>query len=610
MANVTGYNRKLASLLRKAGVVDETSFTPLVEKANKENAHLASLVVGEKLLDELTLIGLVSEDSGWPPIDLDKLKVDLDDLRAMNKGNDLLAEDACKFNGVLPIALAGDHATVAVINPYDVVALDNLKLQIGRQVIPVVSSERAILKAIEQAFHAQDKAVEQMMEDMKGIDDDIDLDKKKQKEEEKDDAALESSGDDAPAVKAVKSIISMAIKRGASDIHIEPYEKKVRVRLRVDGILLEVLELPKKLERSLCSRIKIMTDTMNIAERGKPQDGRIAVSMDGVKCDIRVSSLPLVWGEKICMRLLAKGNLKDMKELNLEPQVFDILSRGLGAPQGMVLVTGPTGSGKSTTLYSCLKTVMNPEENVNTVEDPVEYELEGINQCHVNPKRGLTFANALRALLRQDPDTVMIGEIRDQETIEIAVKAALTGHLVLSTLHTNDAPSTITRIIDMGIEPLMVASTLNVVLAQRLGRRLCSNCKLDAPREDYPDRAQLLHMGFKPEDVEGLKLKKAVGCSLCSNGYKGRFALVECLEMNDRIRKIIIGGGTDLEIRKVALETGMISLRRAGLLNVMRGVTTLEEVLRNTVGDESEPMPKKSKVTEEQETAEEPAETK
>lgn len=590
MANVTGYNRKLASLLRKAGLVDEAAFAPLVEKANKESALLASLVVTEKLLDELTLIGLVSEDSGWPPLDLDKLKVDIEELRSLNKGADLLAEDACKYHGVLPIALAGDHATVAVVNPYDVVALDNLKLQIGRQVIPVVSSERAIIKAIDLAFHAQDKAVEQMMEDMKGIDDDVDLDKKKQPDE-KDDAALESAGDDAPAVKAVKAILSMAIKRGASDIHIEPYEKKVRVRLRIDGVLIEVMDLPKKLERSLCSRVKIMTDTMNIAERGKPQDGRISVSMDGKKCDIRVNSLPLVWGEKICMRLLAKGNLKDMKELNLEPQVFDILSRGLSAPQGMVLVTGPTGSGKSTTLYSCLKTVMNPEENVNTVEDPVEYELEGINQCHVNPKRGLTFASALRALLRQDPDTVMIGEIRDQETIEIAVKAALTGHLVLSTLHTNDAPSTITRIIDMGIEPLMVASTVNVVLAQRLGRRLCSNCKADMPKEEYPDRAQLIHMGFKAEDLEDLKMKKAVGCSLCNNGYKGRFALVECLEMNDRLRKVIIGGGSDIEIRKIALETGMISLRRAGLLNVMRGMTTLEEVIRNTVGDDTGPPP-------------------
>ncbi|HAT11521.1 MAG TPA: type II secretion system protein GspE [Planctomycetes bacterium] len=606
MSNVTGYNRKLASLLRKAGLVDEASFLPLVEKANKESALLASLVVGEKLLDELTLIGLVSEDSGWPPLDLDKLKIDMDELRSMNKGNDLLAEDACKFHGVLPIAIAGDHATVAVVNPYDVVALDNLKLQIGRQVIPVVSSERAILKAIDQAFHAQDKAMEQMMEDMKGIDDDVDLDKKKQEPDEKDDAALESAGDDAPAVKAVKAILSMAIKRGASDIHIEPYEKKVRVRLRIDGVLLEVMDLPKKLERALCSRVKIMTDTMNIAERGKPQDGRISVSMEGKKCDIRVNSLPLVWGEKICMRLLAKGNLKDMKELNLEPQVFDILSRGLSAPQGMVLVTGPTGSGKSTTLYSCLKTVMTPEENVNTVEDPVEYELEGINQCHVNPKRGLTFASALRALLRQDPDTVMIGEIRDQETIEIAVKAALTGHLVLSTLHTNDAPSTITRIIDMGIEPLMVASTLNVVLAQRLGRRLCSNCKTDLAKDEYPDKAQLLHMGFKPEDLEGLNLKKAVGCSLCSNGYKGRFALVECLEMNDRLRKIIIGGGTDIEIRKVALETGMISLRRAGLLNVMRGITTLEEVVRNTVGDETEKPEKLTKKSESEAEAEEP----
>ena len=606
MSNVTGYNRKLATLLRKAGLVDEASFLPLVEKANKESALLASLVVGEKLLDELTLIGLVSEDSGWPPLDLDKLKVDMEELRSMNKGNDLLAEDACKFHGVLPIAIAGDHATVAVVNPYDVVALDNLKLQIGRQVIPVVSSERAILKAIDQAFHAQDKAMEQMMEDMKGIDDDVDLDKKKQEPDEKDDAALESAGDDAPAVKAVKAILSMAIKRGASDIHIEPYEKKVRVRLRIDGVLLEVMDLPKKLERALCSRVKIMTDTMNIAERGKPQDGRISVSMEGKKCDIRVNSLPLVWGEKICMRLLAKGNLKDMKELNLEPQVFDILSRGLAAPQGMVLVTGPTGSGKSTTLYSCLKTVMTPEENVNTVEDPVEYELEGINQCHVNPKRGLTFASALRALLRQDPDTVMIGEIRDQETIEIAVKAALTGHLVLSTLHTNDAPSTITRIIDMGIEPLMVASTLNVVLAQRLGRRLCSNCKTDLAKDEYPDKAQLLHMGFKPEDLEGLNLKKAVGCSLCSNGYKGRFALVECLEMNDRIRKVIIGGGTDLEIRKIALETGMISLRRAGLLNVMRGITTLEEVVRNTVGDETEKPEKLPKKSESEAEAEEP----
>jgi type IV pilus assembly protein PilB len=589
MANVIGYNRKLSTLLKKNGLAEEAQIQPLIEKANKEGALLASMVVAQGMLDELTLLGMVSEDSGWPTLDLDKITIDMDDLKAHNKGIDIVTEDQAKFHAALPLALIGDFLTLAVANPYDVVMLDNLKLQLGKQIMPVVTTERALAKATETAFHAQEKAVADLMDSM-GTDDDLSVTeqgKKEDDEKDKDDAALEAAGEDSPAVKAVKAILSMAIRKGASDIHIEPYEKKVRVRLRIDGILYETMDLPKKLERALCSRIKIMTDTMNIAERGKPQDGRIAVSMEGKKCDIRVSSLPLVYGEKICMRILAKGNLKDMKELNLEPQVFDILQRGLGAPQGMVLVTGPTGSGKSTTLYSCLKTVMTPEENVNTVEDPVEYELEGINQCHVNPKRGLTFASALRALLRQDPDTIMIGEIRDQETIEIAVKAALTGHLVLSTLHTNDAPSTITRIIDMGIEPLMVASTVNVVLAQRLGRRLCPNCKAEMPRAEWPDANALLKVGYVPEDLETMKMWKPMGCSLCANGYKGRFALVECLEMNDKIRKIIISGGSDIDIRKVAIETGMISLRRAGLLNVMRGITALDEVLRNTVGDEA-----------------------
>jgi type IV pilus assembly protein PilB len=411
------------------------------------------------------------------------------------------------------------------------------------------------------------------------------------KKAENKDQNLEAGSDDSPAVKIVKQVFSIALKKGASDIHIEPMEKRTRIRMRIDGVLHEIFDSPKKLEKAICSRVKILTDTMNIAERGKPQDGRIQISMEGKKCDVRVSSLPLVYGEKICMRILAKGNLKDMKDIGLEPRVFDILQRGLALPQGMVLVTGPTGSGKSTTLYSCLKTVMNPEENVNTVEDPVEYELEGINQCHVNPKRGLTFASALRALLRQDPDTIMIGEIRDQETIEIAVKAALTGHLVLSTLHTNDAPSTITRIIDMGIEPLMVASTVNVVLAQRLGRRLCQTCKAEIPKEEMPAPELLLAQGFQADEIESLKLWKPVGCSLCSKGYKGRFALVECLEMNNEIRRVIIAGGSDLEIRKIAIATGMISLRRAGLLNAMRGVTSVDEIISNTVADEEEKPP-------------------
>lgn len=602
MANLVGFNRKLVALLKKHSLMDDVGLAPLNEQALKESKLLSSLVAANNIVDELTLIGLISEESGHPCLDLEKLTVDIDALKSMNKGNEFIPEDMCKRELVLPIAAIGEFVTLAMANPYDVVLLDNLKLQLGRQIQPVVSCERAILKAIEKCFHAQDQAMAAVMAEIPQ-DDDLQLedgmqddkeDEKKGDKDAKSDADLAAGGEDSPAVKAVKHIISMAIKKGASDIHIEPYEKRTRIRLRMDGILHEVMDLPKKLERALCSRIKIMTDTMNIAERRKPQDGRIAVQMEGKKCDIRVNSLPLVYGEKICMRILAKGNLKDMKEIGFEPQVYDILQRSLAAPQGMVLVTGPTGSGKSTTLYSCLKTVMTPTENVNTVEDPVEYEIEGINQCHVNPKTGLTFAAALRALLRQDPDTIMIGEIRDQETIEIAVKAALTGHLVLSTLHTNDAPSTITRIIDMGIDPLMVASTVNAVLAQRLGRRLCKSCKIEMPKEGYPPPDELIKIGFLPEEIDTLKLWKPVGCSLCSHGYKGRYAIIECLEMNNEIRRVIIGGGSDLDIRKIALATGMIGLRRCALLNAMRGVSTIEEAIGQTVADEKEvpPLPK------------------
>ncbi len=587
MANVAGYNRKLVALLKKNQLADDAQLQPLIDKATKESLLLATLVVSEQLLDEPTLLGLVSEDNGNPVIDLDKLTIDMEGLKQSNKGEEPIPEDVAKFNACIPLDMIGDFLTLAVANPYDVVMMDNLKLQLGKQILPVVSSERAILKAIELSYHKQEKQMQDLMDTMP-TEDELDLGDAKQDQKDQDaedDKELTAMGDDSPAVKVVKQIFAAALKKGASDIHIEPMEKRTRVRLRIDGVLIEHLDLPKKLERSLVSRIKIMTDTMNIAERGKPQDGRIQISMEGKKCDVRVSSLPLVYGEKICMRILAKGNLKDMKEIGFEPQVLEALDKGLASPYGMVLVTGPTGSGKSTTLYSCLKTVMTPEDNVNTVEDPVEYEIEGINQCHVNPKRGLTFANALRALLRQDPDTIMIGEIRDQETIEIAVKAALTGHLVLSTLHTNDAPSTITRIIDMGIEPFLAASTILSVLAQRLGRRLCKNCKAEMTKDEMPKREELVRYGFLPEEIEGIKLWKPVGCSLCAKGYKGRFALVECLVMNDDLRRCIIAGGTAIDIRKKAVDTGMITLRRCGLLNSMRGVTTVEEVMRHTAGD-------------------------
>jgi type IV pilus assembly protein PilB len=597
MANVMGYNRKLSAIMRKHGLVDEQALQTMYEKCAKESLLMASQLVTDGLIDEPTLLGLVAEDSNVPPLDLDKMKIDMDTIRDMNKGEDVVTEEQSKFYGVLPLALIGEHLTLAVANPYDVVMLDNLKLTVKKQISPVVSTERAINKARELSYHAQEKAVADMMSSMGDEGDDLAVTEAKREEEDKEDLAAGGDGEDSPAIKLVRTIIASAIQKGASDIHIEPFEKRVRVRFRMDGVLHEMFNPPKKIEKAMVSRIKIMTDTMNIAERGKPQDGRIQVKMGGNSIDIRVNSLPTVHGEKVCMRILNKSNLAgSLESLSFEPEVLEIVRRAIGSPYGMLLVTGPTGSGKSTTLYSCLRAVMTVEDNVNTVEDPVEYEIEGLNQCHVNPKRGLTFASALRALLRQDPDTIMIGEIRDQETIEIAVKAALTGHLVLSTLHTNDAPSTISRIVDMGIEPFLAASTVLAVVAQRLGRRLCKNCKQEMTREELPTREQLLESGYLPHEIEGIKLWKPVGCSLCSAGYKGRFALVEAMEINDHLRKVIISGASTIELRKAAIKTGMITLRRAGLLNAMRGVTSVEEVMRHTVGEDigQDEGPKKS----------------
>jgi type IV pilus assembly protein PilB len=611
MANVMGYNRKLAALMRKHGLVDEQALQALYDKCAKESLLLASHLVSEGMIDEPTLLGLVAEDANTPPLDLDKMKIDIEQIREMNKGVDIVTEEQSKFYGVLPLALIGDHLTLAVANPYDVVMVDNLKLAVKKQIMPVVSTERAINKARELTYHAQEKAVADMMENMGDEGEELAVtDAKRDEDDKKDDLAI-ADGDESPAVKLVRTVIASAIQKGASDIHIEPFEKRVRIRFRMDGVLHEMFNPPKRLQNAIVSRLKIMTDTMNIAERGKPQDGRIQVKMGGNAIDIRVNSLPTVHGEKVCMRILNKSNLAgSLDSLCFEPEVLAIVKRAIDAPYGMLLVTGPTGSGKSTTLYSCLRAVMTVEDNVNTVEDPVEYEIEGLNQCHVNPKRGLTFAAALRALLRQDPDTIMIGEIRDQETIEIAVKAALTGHLVLSTLHTNDAPSTISRIVDMGIEPFLAASTVLAIVAQRLGRRLCKNCKQPMTADELPTSKQLSDAGYKPEEIEGMTLWKAVGCSLCSHGYKGRFALVEAMEMTDDLRKVIIGGASTIELRKAAMDLGMITLRRAGLMNAMRGVTSLEEVMRHTVGEEigAEEGPVKGKAKSDSEEAEEPAE--
>ncbi|MDA3959315.1 MAG: ATPase, T2SS/T4P/T4SS family [Planctomycetota bacterium] len=586
--NLVGFNRKLSALLQRHELVGADELKDLSSRSAKEGKSLGELLIEEDYLDEPTLTGLVSEDVGMPPIDLVKYHVDMELLCALNRGEEPICEADAKRFGIVPVAMCGEHLTVAVSNPYDVVHLDDIKLHLGMQIIPVVSTDRAINKAIEVSYHAQEKAISTFLDT---IEDDGEVmvterDGGDQGDEEGMDDLLSSTAEGSPAVKLVNMVILQAIQRGASDIHIEPFEKRLRVRYRIDGVLHEVLNPPKRLENGVVSRIKIMTDTMNIAERGKPQDGRFQVKIAGRAVDFRVSSLPTVHGEKMCMRILDKGNLAgSLDSLGFEPGVLDIVARSIASPYGMFLVTGPTGSGKSTTLYSCLQAVMGIEDNVTTVEEPVEYEIEGLNQVHVNPKRGLTFASALRAILRQDPDTVMIGEIRDQETIEIAVKAALTGHLVLSTLHTNDAPSTINRIVDMGIEPFLVANTVLAISAQRLGRRLCKACKRLTETMPTPD--QLITLGYREEEIEGLELWEPVGCSLCANGYKGRFALVECLEITDPIREIIITGGSNIDIRRVALQDGMVSLRRAGLMNAMRGVTSVEEVTRVTMADET-----------------------
>ena len=416
--------------------------------------------------------------------------------------------------------------------------------------------------------------------------------KKESEEEQIDLSALADDKGESGVVKIVNNVIAQALRSKASDIHIEPYEKTLSIRYRMDGVLKSLDEVlkqkavpPKSMANSMISRIKIMS-SLDIAERRVPQDGKFQVKFEGRQVDFRVSILPTIHGEKAVLRILDSSSLNmGIDKLGFEPFAEQAFRKALSASYGMLLVTGPTGSGKSTTLYASLREVLDPEENVCTVEDPVEYQLEGVIQVPVNVKRGLTFAAALRSLLRQDPDTIMIGEIRDFETADIAVKAAITGHLVFSTLHTNDAASSITRLVDMGIDPFMVSSSLILVAAQRLCRKLCDRCK--QPVEAIPLFEDLQKMGFREEDRATIQLWRAVGCTSCANGYRGRFAILEALPVDEDIKRLIIERRSAMEMKKFSTTNkGMISLRRCGLLNAMRGRTTLEEVVRMTMADD------------------------
>jgi type IV pilus assembly protein PilB len=557
------------------------------QKVNGGKLGLNLVKLGFVRDDEIT--ALLSKQYGVPSINLAQFEIDTAVVKVIP------AETAYKYQ-IIPLSRSGATLTIAMTDPTNVFAMDDIKFMTGYNVEPVVASEVAVNEALEKyyptqlkrldpnasgtsALDAAARALEEMPLDGAMTDVEV-LDELEEISAE----ALQRQGEDAPVIKLVNVILMSAIQKGASDIHIEPYEKEFRVRYRVDGILYNIMAPPMKFRDAVTSRIKIMSK-LDIAEKRLPQDGRIKIRFadNGAAKDIdfRVSCLPTLFGEKIVLRLLDKDKLMlDMTRLGFESESLARFEVAIQKPWGMVLVTGPTGSGKTNTLYSSIARINTQATNIMTAEDPVEFNLPGINQVQVRENIGLNFAAALRAFLRQDPNIILVGEIRDFETAEIAVKAALTGHLVLSTLHTNDAPSTVNRLMNMGIEPFLVASSVNLICAQRLVRRICPHCKVPHPT---PGPA-LLQAGFAPDDAQNVTPQKGDGCEKCNNtGYKGRVGLYEVMEVTDELRELVLVGASALELRRKAIDDGMITLRQSGLRKVKEGVTTIEEVARETV---------------------------
>ena len=550
---------KIATQLLELKLIDEAGLARAKEIQKKDGGSLGQALVRAGAIDESAYVTFIGKHYNLPVVDLGKADIANDCLELIP------ADVASKFQ-VLPIARRGRVLTVAMANPSNIFAIDDIKFITGLDVQPAVAGEMAIKKAIDKYYSTTDS----LASIMEGIEDDIEL-----VEEMGDDDIGAQEGQNAPVVKLVNTLLAEAVKMGASDIHIEPYERNLRVRYRVDGVLQEVMEPPVKLRNAIISRLKIMAD-LDIAERRIPQDGRIKLKILTKKIDLRVSTLPCIFGEKVVMRILDKGNLNlDLADFGMERKAIDDIYKAIVQPFGMVLVTGPTGSGKTTTLYSCLSKLNRPETNIMTAEDPVEYNIEGINQVQVRDEVGLTFASALKAFLRQDPNIIMVGEIRDLETGGIATKAALTGHLVLSTLHTNDAPSTINRMIDMGIEPFLVASSTLLIAAQRLVRRICKNCK----EEVRLSNEALADVGLPPN----IPVFHGRGCDHCSGtGYAGRQGLYEIMPITSELRELILDRASTTELRRMAVKQGMLTLREDGLIKVRKGVTTIEEILRET----------------------------
>ncbi len=568
---------RLGDALIAEGLINEEQLQQALALQKKSGKRLGAVLVEMHLVTEHDIVQILSKQLKIPFIDLSNYLID----PVIAK---LVPEHLAKRHMLIPINKVGNKLTVAMVDPLNIIAIDDIQLLTGLMVKPVVATQTDINKALQDAYGAvaqQDKLMGELDDIGKeeGSADDLDQ-------------LGELGENDAPIIRLCNLVISQAVQNGVSDIHIEPFEKELRIRYRQDGMLFTAMTPPKKATAAITSRIKIMS-SLNIAEKRLPQDGRIKIKVANRMIDLRVSVLPVIWGEKIVMRILDQSALRvNLEDLGFEPETLKRFKNGISSPYGIILVTGPTGSGKTTTLYSALTSLNRIEVNCMTAEDPVEYMLQGINQVHCKPEIGLNFAAALRSFLRQDPDIIMVGEIRDFETAEIAIKASMTGHLVLSTLHTNDAPGTIGRIVNMGIEPFMVTTSVLLVQAQRLVRKICKDCKF----EIKPRVEQISQFGITPELLRRLELPhineknmlfyKGKGCETCNNsGNKGRIGVYEVMVMSERLREIILNGGSTDDIRRQAIEEGMLTLRESALRKALTGVTSLEEVVRVTMGE-------------------------
>ncbi len=572
-------SRQLAELLLKDKVITNQQFNDAVQSAKNGKSHIRALVESKAIV-ETKLLYYLSQKFGLPSINLTKFEIPPEVIR-------LIPHDVARSSQVIPIQSNKGTVVVAVCDPTMLSVIDDLKFRLKMNVEAILTSYSAFDFAMSKYYGAssfvgaavegfrkeQDTRVRQ--EKSESVEGDINIELVQIHD-------IDSGGveQNAPVITLVNGILSDAIRRGASDIHVEPYEKRFRVRMRIDGILHDMAEIPVDMRRAVVARFKIMS-RMDIAESRVPQDGRIKIRVGGSEIDFRVNSMPTLFGEKIVLRILSSGNLQlDLLKLGFENDQLDVFKKAIYAPNGMVLVTGPTGSGKTTTLYSALIDLNKVADNLSTAEDPVEYNMEGINQVQINRDVGLTFASVLRSLLRQDPDVILVGEIRDYETAEVAIQAALTGHLVLSTLHTNDAPATITRLVNMGVEPFLVVASLNGVVAQRLLRTICPSCKQEAT---YP-KERLSQVGFTPEVLAKARYWKGKGCMQCSQtGYRGRVAVYELLDFTPTLKEMVLKGESMIELKRQAVREGMKTLRMAALSKVLEGKTTLEEALTMTM---------------------------